>query len=125
MADGIKYPEEGNNGQNILRESEIEINPKPVMYSMRVDIVRGRRVRIVIPVPADPDNTWSFFRYAGMAVGWKHAELFGESSKEAHFMADMHGYADLPAYFTGHNSVEIKIFENNDEDPTRIKIIKW
>ena len=125
MAEGIEYPEDGINGKNILSDCEIKIEPKPVIYSMRVDIVKGNRVRIIIPVPEDPDNTWSYFKYAGMSVGWKHAEVFEESSKEAHFMADIHGYADLPTYFTGHNSVDIKIFENDDEDPTRIKTITW
>lgn len=125
MADGIIYPEKGINGENLLRESILIIEPQPVIYSVRVDVAEGRRVRIIIPVPDDPDNSWSFFRFAGMSVGWKHAQVFGDDGKEVHFLTDTPGYADLPAYFTGHNSVEIKIFENDDQSPSRIKPITW
>ncbi|MBN2041664.1 MAG: hypothetical protein JW864_16630 [Spirochaetes bacterium] len=125
MAEGIVYPEDGINGKNILRSGGVEIQSRPVIYSMRVDIPKGSRVRVIIPVPDDPENTWSYFKYAGMSVGWKHTEIENESGREAHFLADIQGYADLPAYFTGHNSVDIKIFENADEDPSRIKTITW
>ena len=103
----------------------IIIEPKPVLYSISVDLKEGNKVRLLIQIPDDKENTWYFFRYAGMAIGWKYAEIFGTTCMEAHFMADTPGHADLPAYFVGHNSVDIEIFENDEENPTRIKTINW
>ncbi len=125
MADNIVYPEKGANGANLLRESQIIIDPKPMIYSLRVDLGAGNKVRVIMPVPDDPENSWSFFRYAGMSVGWKHTPVYSDAGQEIHFLADFPGHADLPAYFIGHNTIEIKIFENDDMNPTRIKLLEW
>ena len=124
MADGIEYPDYGKNGENILGENLITINPKPIIYSIRVNISKGK-VRIIMPIPDDPENTWSYFKYTGMSVGWKLADIINESIKEVHLLSDTSGSADLPVYFIGHNSIDIKIFENDDNTPTRIKKISW
>ncbi len=125
MPNDIIYPEKGANGANILRESPIIIEAKPMIYSMRADLGAGAKVRVIIPVPDDPENSWSFFRYAGMSVGWRHAPVYGDAGQELHFLADFHGHADLPAYFIGHNSIEIQIFENDNIKATRKKLLKW
>ena len=48
-----------------------------------------------------------------------------DAGKEIHFLADTNGFADLPVYFTGHNSVEIRIYENDDKESTRTKTLSW
>jgi hypothetical protein len=124
MQNNIIYPEKGANGANLLRVSALIIEPKPMIYSLRADLNTGR-VRIIMPLPNDQENSWSFFRYAGMSVGWRHAPVYGDSCQEIHFLAEFSGHADLPVYFTGHNSIEIKIFENDDNNPVRSKLLKW
>ncbi len=124
MADGIDYPEKGKNGDNLLRESDISLQPKPIIYSMRVNLDKGR-VRIIIPLLDDPENRWDFFKYAGLSVGWKHAEVFAGSAREVHFSANSPGMADLPVYFSGHGSLDIRIFENDVKKPIRLKKIIW
>ncbi|MFH0976597.1 MAG: hypothetical protein V1874_12515 [Spirochaetota bacterium] len=125
MGKGIIYPEKGANGENLLRESLISIKQKPVIYSLRVDLELGHKVRVVIPIPGDPENSWSFFRYCGMCVGWSFIPMRADSGHEIFFLADFPGHADLPAYFSGHNSVEIKIYENGETIPARSKILTW
>jgi hypothetical protein len=125
MSEKIIYPEKGANGANILRESPVIIEPRPMIYSLRADLGRGNKVKVIIPVPDDSENTWSFFRYAGMSVGWRHAPVFSSAGQEMHFLADLDGHADLPAYFVGHNSIELKIFENDKTKPVRLKLLKW
>jgi hypothetical protein len=125
MTNGITYPEKGANGDNLLRESQIVVKSKPMIYSLRADLSDGCRVKVVFPFADDPNNIWSFFKYCGMLVGWKFASMTGNHCNETHFWADSPGHADLPAYFIGHNTIEIKIFENDGENPVRIKTISW
>ncbi len=125
MTNGITYPDKGANGDNLLRESEIVVRSKPTIYSLRVDLEEGCRVKVVFPLADDPDNSWSFFRYCGVLVGWRFASVKGDAGNEVHFWAESPGHADLPAYFVGHNAVEIKIFENGDANHVRIKTISW
>jgi hypothetical protein len=125
MTNGITYPEKGANGDNLLRESEIVVKSKPMIYSLRADIADGCNLKVVFPLTDDPNNSWSFFRYCGMLVGWKFAPMTGDSGNEIHFWADSQSHADLPAYFVGHNAIGIKIFENDSANPSRIKTISW
>ncbi len=125
MTNGITYPEKGANGDNLLRKSDIVIKSKPVIYSLRVDLAQGNKIKVVVPLSDDPNNSWSFFRYCGMLAGWKYAPMTGDSGYEIHFWADSPGHADLPAYFTGHNTIQIKIYENDDINPSRIQTLSW
>ncbi|MBN2402212.1 MAG: hypothetical protein JXN64_07410 [Spirochaetes bacterium] len=125
MINGIIYPEKGANGENLLREGPIVVKPKPMIYSIRADLDQGKKIKVVFPVPDDPANSWSFFRYCGMLVGWKYIPVAGGSCHEIHFWTDSPGHADLPAYFLGHNTIEIQFFENDDKNPSRTKTLSW
>jgi hypothetical protein len=125
MTGGISYPEKGVNGDNLLREGPIVVMSKPMIYSLRADLAQGNKIKVVFPIPDDPNNGWSFFRYCGVLAGWRYVPMTGESGHEIHFWTDSPGHADLPAYFTGHNTIELKIYENDGMNPARTKTLSW
>ena len=69
---GITYPEQGIHGKNILAESLINIKPKPMIYSMRAELIEDAKIKVVIPIPRDENNTWSWFKYCGKVIGWEY-----------------------------------------------------
>ncbi|MBN1951061.1 MAG: hypothetical protein JW801_07645 [Bacteroidales bacterium] len=116
----IVYPETGLNGDNILRESDVEISAMDEAYddheySLRAELPEDTTLKVIISAP---DDGVFFFD----EVNWDRTNT---ESGDKQFTAVGPLNYDALVRFTGTGSAEIRIYENGSEEPTRMKTLSW
>jgi hypothetical protein len=112
----IYYSETGLYGDNLLRESEINITTE-ADYSMAVDIIGEASVRVVFP------GLLNWYWYLNGLIGWANIEPGSFNGRI--FYTDKVGKSDMRLYFTGSGSITIEIYENGSLVPIRTRTLTW
>ena len=118
------YPETGDYGDNVLRESAIDIhantNPNPHLganYSFCADLPDESSLKITILHDGGNYGYW-----LGTEVGWSVGTYDGATQT---FTAHGPVYCDLEMTFYDSGEADIEVYENGSEEPTRVKSISW
>ena len=121
---GIKYPETGNYGINILDKNRTEYSTG--VYSMKAIVPEGYNLKVKISgehhwmYPAFQDNTgWSKSNWNDEEMG---RTLTAARTGEIDFEMMLQYYLSSDEY-TFTNQVEILVYENEDVSPTWTKTI--
>ena len=119
---GIKYPSNGIYGTNILRTSNINIITNSE-YSLRIDKRIGEIVKVVFPIPSTGGGSWGW--QPTRKVNWYEGSGSNGTDQRVFITESNSTFSDLPLSFWGTNTVDIEIYENGENTPTRIKTLGW
>lgn len=122
----IIYPDNGLYGKNILKIDALDISSSPdgnntFDYSMRAELPDGSSLKVIMNKTMS-DPLWGY--NSSSRIGWSIDES-NEYSGSGQLVAYGPVTCDLRIFFFEMGSIEIRIYENEAEEPTRIKNIAW
>lgn len=120
---GIKYPNDGKYGENILDSSKTDYSIGA--YSMKAIIPKGSSLKVII---SSTHRNWSFPAFQHN-TGWENSSSTLEENSRI-FQSIQTGEIDFqinwgtPSSVTSEPSITISVYENNDNTPTWSKTIR-
>ena len=119
----IVYPGEGAYGVNILSKDSVEIeatNPNSMIYhyhSMRAELPENTSLKIIISKSGD---SWSV--ELSSMIGWSKSNI---STNKTQLLAYGPVVCEAQVVFYGSGNADIEFYENDSEEPDRVKTISW
>jgi hypothetical protein len=122
----IIYPDQGTYGDNLLRDSNINIDTSQ-FYSLCAATSNEATVKVIFPICNNPfDWIWYLIPCSKENGGWHEGPGSGGYYGDCRiFIADGDGNHDLKIQFNHHNSATIEIYENDSIAPIRTKTLTW
>ena len=121
----ITYPETGKYGENILRESDIDVITyldlnRPKYYSFAAEIPKNNSLKVVMKNRTlwNPSVSWN----VDSLSGWTTSTPEGVTQT---FTATGPASCDLQIRFFDPGTADIVLYENESEDTTRYRRISW
>ena len=121
----ITYPENGRYGENILRESDLDVITRldfnrPKYYSLAAEIPKDNSLRVVMKNRSSDQSSAPW--HLDSLSGWTTEGLEGISET---LTATGPASCDLQIRFFYPGVADIVLYENGSEDTTRYLRINW